>query len=55
MNNIRDEKKLNKLLQENLNFKEECLRYILGDEFVDKSISEDKNFIKNINIKGGYN
>ncbi len=55
MNNRRDEKRLNKLLEEDLSFKEECLRYILGDEILNQLISENKDFIKDVNIKGGYN
>lgn len=52
-NNRRDGKKLNKLLEEDLKFKEEVLRYFLGDEVVDEML-EDGVDLKDIKLKGEY-
>ena len=54
MNNRRDENKLNKLLEEDLKFKEECLRFYLGDDLVDEWIASGVN-LKDIKLKGEYN
>lgn len=54
MKDRRDEKKLNKLLKEDLKFKEEILRYYLGDEMVDNLLSSGID-LEDIDVKGKYN
>ena len=52
-NNRRDEKKLNKLLEEDLKFKEEVLREYLGDDAVDELLEAGVD-LKDIKLKGEY-
>ena len=52
-NNRRDEKKLNKLLEEDLKFKELVLREYLGDDAVNELL-EDGVDLKDIKLKGEY-
>lgn len=54
MKNRRNEKKLNRLLKEDLKFKEECLRHYLGDELVDNLLSSGIN-LEDIEVRGEYN
>ncbi len=54
MNNRRDEEKLNKLLEEDLKFKEECLRFYLGNEIVDEMLASGVD-LKDVKLKGSYN
>ena len=52
-NNRRDEKKLNKLLEEDLKFKELVLREYLGDDAVDELLEAGVD-LKDIKLKGEY-
>ena len=54
MGDRRDTKKLNRLLKEDLKFKEECLRHYLGDEMVDEILDSGID-LEDIELKGSYN